>query len=139
MSANTTPIFPLTPRNSWCKKTTANVNYDGTGANVSTAFTAGVNGSRIDKIVMKSLGTNQPTVARFFINNGLDSNDPSNNALFTEQTLSATSSSSTISLGEVNLDYSGTDVYLPAGYKLNVTLGTATSPGWQFTVFGSDY
>lgn len=142
MAMTSTPVFPQTPKNSWCIATTANNVYDGTGTigtNIWTAFTAGSNGSRLDKIVLKPLGTNVATVMRVFLNNGSTNATATNNALFSEQTLSATAASATSSLGEVVLDYTGTDTYIQSGYKLNVNLGTTVAAGWQVTVFAGDY
>jgi hypothetical protein len=130
-----TPIFPATPKTSWGKLTTANTNYDGTGT-VTELFTAGVNGSRIDSIKVKPLGTNVATVLRLFVNNGSDPETPDNNSLIFELTLPETTASQVASLAEYQevLDFA-----IPAGYKLYGSLGTEVASGYQVTVFGGDY
>jgi len=80
MTANTQPIFPLTPKVSWGTVTTANTAKDGTGT-VVTVFTAGADGSRIDQIKVRALGTNVATVIRFFVNNGSTNATAANNSL----------------------------------------------------------
>lgn len=45
MSANTSPIFVLTPRSPGVRVATANTNTDGSSGTYGTLFTAGLNGS----------------------------------------------------------------------------------------------
>lgn len=56
MPANTTPIFVLTPNCSSVSLTSSNTARDGSGT-MSTVFTAGTNGSRVDYIVFTSTQT----------------------------------------------------------------------------------
>lgn len=53
MSANTTPIFTLTPNCQVVTISAANTASDGSGTLV-TLFSAGLNGSRLDSIVFKN-------------------------------------------------------------------------------------
>lgn len=145
MAANTLPIYPLTPKVSWSGTiTTANTGKDGTGI-VATAFTAGVNGSRIDQIKVRALGTNVATVLRFFINNGNSNATPANNTLVHEVTIAATTLSETSALVDNDITIAkGMSVavpipFLPAGYKINCTIGTTVAAGIQVTVHGGDY
>ena len=146
MPANTTPIFPLTPKCSWSGNIqTANTAKDGSGT-VFTAFTAGANGSRIDQIKVRALGTNVATVLRFFVNNGLTNATPNNNSLIHEETIAATTLSEVAALADkdVLIPKNGGVVavpipFLPAGYKINCTIGTAIAAGLEVTVHGGDY
>lgn len=135
MPANITPIFPLTPKVSWATLTTANTAKDGTGT-VGTCYTAGANGARVDYLKVRALGTNVATVLRVFLNNGSDNDTAGNNSLVLEQTIAATTLSETAALADnlVTLDMS-----IPAGYKINVTIGTTVAAGLQVTAFGGDY
>lgn len=135
MPANITPIFPLTPKVSWATLTTANTAKGGTGT-VGTCYTAGANGARVDYLKVRALGTNVATVLRVFLNNGSDNDTAGNNSLVLEQTIAATTLSETAALADnlVQLDMS-----LPAGYKINVTIGTTVAAGLQVTSFGGDY
>lgn len=142
---NTTPIFPLTPKVSFGKVTAANTAKDGTGT-VVTVATGGTNGTKIDQILIRALGSNVATVMRFFINNGSDSTIATNNTLVHEVTCAATTLSETAALTGLDVAIPADDgaykvpvPYLPAGYKLNIAIGTAVSAGLQVTVFGVDY
>jgi len=146
MSANTQPIFPLTPIVSWNTSaiTTANTAKDGTGT-VVTLATGGLNGTRIDQIKVRPLGTNVATVMRFFINNGLANTTAANNALVYEITCPSTTLSEVAALADIDvLVYKGSEVYppiqvLPTGYKLNVTIGTTVASGFSIVVSGGDF
>ena len=135
MPANTTPIFPLTPKVSFAKLLTANTAKDGTGT-VAGVFTAGSNGARVDYLKVRALGTNVATVLRVFINNGSDPTVAANNTLFIEQTIAATTLSEVAALDDniVTLDLS-----LPAGYVLTCTIGTTVASGLMVTAVGGDY
>ena len=144
MAANITPIFPLTPRVQWGTVLSANTAKDGTGV-VIPVFTAGLNGSKIDQIKVRALGTNVATVLRFFINNGSSNTVAANNTLIHEITIPATTLSEVAALLDNDvLIIKGSSMpcpipYLPAGYKINVAIGTAVASGLQVTVHGADY
>lgn len=141
MPANTEPIYPLTPNQSWGTLTTANTAKDGTGT-VTTIFTAGANGARFDSAKVRALGTNVATVMRFFINNGGANSTPANNTLFHEVTIAATTLSETSALADTSIYFNGIDlpqVVLKPGYKINVTIGTAVASGLAAVGFGGDY
>ena len=137
MPQNTQPIFTLTPDVAWGTTTvaTANTAKDGTGT-VLTVFTAGANGSYVQRVRFRPAGTNVQTVARVFINNGSTNATAANNILWDEITIAATTVSETTaqSTFEIPLNYA-----LPAGYKLNVTIGTTIAAGLYVSVIGGDY
>lgn len=137
MPANTSPIFSLTPVNSWGTTaiTTANTAKDGTGT-VLTVYTAGANGSYVQRVRFRPSGTAVQTVARLFINNGSTNATAANNILFDEITLSAITLSETAAQPsfEIPLNFA-----LPAGYKLNITIGTTVAAGWYVSAIGGDY
>lgn len=135
MPANVQPIFPITPIVTWAKLTTANTAHDGTGT-VATVFTAGTNGARVDRLKIRPMGTGSQTVLRVFINNGADSTTATNNILYSEKTIIATTSSETESLDDYILPL---DIALPASYKINCTLGTTVAPGIAVTCEGGNF
>lgn len=138
MPANTSPIYTLTPDIGGIGTsaiTSANTAKDGTGT-VVTAFTAGANGSFVQRIRFRSAGTNVATVARIFINNGGTTSTATNNILYDEITLAATTLSETAALATYELPL---NFALPAGYKLTVTIGTSVSAGYYVSVIGGDY
>ncbi len=136
MAANTTPIFALTPRSSGITTgTSSNTNKDGTGT-VATIFTAGANGSKVDRVFLQHLGSNTATVLRFFVNNGSSNTTPANNCLVHEEALASWSNSETAA-STSTVWYS--NLILPAGYKINVTTATAIASGVQCTGEGGDF
>ena len=138
MAANTAPIFSSAGDVQWGTTaiTTANTAKDGSGT-VLTAFTAdATNGGFVQRIRFRAAGTNIATVARIFINNGSSNATPSNNILYDEITLAATTLSETSALAvyELPLNFA-----LPAGYKLNVTIGTTIAAGYYVSTIGGKY
>ncbi len=132
---NTTPIYSGTPNVSWGTVTTANTAKDGTGT-VVTVYTAGADGGRCDYVRVRALGTNTATVLRVFINNGSTNATASNNVLVGEVTLPATTASATAALVEVGYTFNQA---LQAGYKINMTIGTAVAAGWIASAEAGSY
>lgn len=136
MAANTTPIFVGTPRNSYISTgTTANTAFDGTGT-VTTVFTGGANGSKVETVSLYNIGSNVATVVRFFINNGSANSIAVNNALVYEVTWA--SNTATQVAASVPVIWQA-NIYLPATYKLNCTIGTAVASGIMVNAQGGDY
>jgi hypothetical protein len=125
--ANTAPISPLSPAESWnaTPLVGANTALDGTGT-VGTIITAGTNGCRVPRVRVVHRGTNVATVLRIFENNGSTNATPANNNLVAEETIAA----NTLSQIAKSVYY---DIYLnivlKPGYKLMYTIGTAVASG----------
>lgn len=135
MAANTSPIFPLTPKMAWATLTAANIAKDGTGT-VSTVATAGANAAFVEGIRVVPIGTNVPTVLRVFANNGSSSAVAANNSLWYEVTLPTATLSEVAAQTPQVVAMNRT---LPAGYKLNVCLGTAIAAGVSVVGNWQDY
>jgi hypothetical protein len=146
MPANTSPIFTLTPHVSWGTvddnaaatagpMLTANANMNGTSY-VTPVFTAGANGSYLQRLIARPMGTNIATVLRIFLNNGLTNATPGNNALIGEVTLPATTANAAAALQSIEF---ALNFPIPAGYVINCTLGTAVAAGYMVTMVGGDY
>jgi hypothetical protein len=147
MAQNTNPIFPLIPVNSWVSGTAATAGTPGLTANTTTDLTAGtiygpiftadaVDGSRLDFIKVRALGTNVATVIRIWINNGSVTTTAANNTLYLERTLSATTVSQTAEQPDIILPMG---ISLAAGYRVYATFGTAVAAGFHLTAIGGDY
>jgi|APGre2960657373_1045057.scaffolds.fasta_scaffold19957_1 hypothetical protein len=147
MAQNTNPIFPLIPVNTWVSGTAATAGTPGLTANTTTDLTAGtiygpietagaVEGSRLDFIKVRSLGTNVATVIRIWINNGSVTTTAANNTLYLERTLSATTVSQTAEQPDIILPL---NISLAAGYRVYATFGTAVAAGFHLTAIGGDY
>lgn len=147
MAQNTNPIFPLTPVNSWVSGAAANAATPGVTANTTKDLTSGtiygplftgkaVDGSRLDFIKVRALGTNVATVVRLFINNGSATGTAANNTLYLERTLSATTVSETSEQPDIILPLG---ISIPAGYRIYATFGTAVAAGFHLTAIGGEY
>jgi hypothetical protein len=141
MAPNTTPIFPKAAHVGFGKVTTANTALDGQGTYGTTVillFTAAAEGSRIDEIRLKHLGTNIATALRIYLNDGVDGHaDPTHNTLLYDKTIAANTLSQVAEAAEIVIwpDF----LVLPAGYKLYASVGTTIAAGIQITVLGGDY
>jgi len=147
MAQNTNPIFPLIPVNTWVSGTAATAGTPGLTANTTTDLTAGTtygpiftadatDGSRLDFIKVRSLGTNVATVIRLWINNGAETTTAANNALYLERTLFTTTVSQTAEQPDIILPL---NISLAAGYRVYATFGTAVAAGFHLTAVGGDY
>lgn len=138
MPANTSPIFSVAGDIQWSSAaiTAANTTTDLTSGTITAVFTAGANGSYVQRIRFRHLGTNVATVARVWINNGSTTGTAANNTLWDEITLAA----NTLSQVAAAINYElPLGFALPAGYVIYVTLGTAVAAGFRATVIGGDY
>jgi len=138
MAANTQPIFSIAGEAQWSSGaiTAANTTTDLTSGTIYAIFTGGTNGSYIQRIRFRHLGTNVATVARVWINNGSTTGTAANNTLWDEITLAANTLSQTAAAINYELPFG---FALPAGYVIYVTLGTAVAAGFKATIIGGDY
>ena len=136
MAVTATPIFSQTPVFTVGQTiTTANTSKDGTGT-VVLLYTAGANGSRIDAIKVRSTGTAVATVVRIFVNNGAANTTATNNSLYVEATIAATTLSEVAALAD-NVITMG--ISLPATYRVYATIGTTVATALQVSAVGGDY
>lgn len=148
MPANTAPIFTLTPDvqvGGAIRGPSANTALDGTGANSFLIFTAGSNGSFVDEIVFKPVGSPAATAIRVFF--------CTDTGTFTAGTTNTAANSSLIDdVGAPSVTQSQTSAAprlsllmnraLPVDTKLFVTFGTSTGAagtGYAITTFAGDY
>jgi len=147
MAQNTSPIFPLIPEVTWVSGAAANSATPGVTANTTKDLTSGTiygpiftaeatDGSRLDFIKVRALGTNTGTVIRIFINNGSVTTTAANNTLYLERTLSSTTVSETQEQPDIILPL---NISLPASYRIYATFGTAVAAGFHLTAVGGDY
>ena len=137
MPANTAPIFTNVLKNQWgANITTANTAMDGTGT-VITCFTAdATDGSFVNKLTVRGLGTNTTSVLRVFLNNGSTNATAGNNVLIADIPLPATAASNTAAIAPIDVPL---NLAIAAGYKLNLTIGTTVSAGYAVAAHGGDY
>lgn len=111
MAANTTPIFALTPILAVAQVSTANTNRDGTGT-LADVVTGATEGTRIDKIYIKAVGTTTGGMIRFFIYDG------ANNRLWKEVIVAPITPSATVESFSSSF---ATDLIIPSTYKLKAS------------------
>lgn len=136
MAMNTAPIYSAAPIISWGVIDTANTAKDGTGTVVPVFTADATNGGRVEKLRIKAKGTNVATVLRVWLNNGSTNATAANNTLLAEMTIAATTLSEVAQLAENELIL---NIALPAGYVLNVTIGTTVAAGLHVTAIGGRY
>lgn len=145
MPANTSPIYSIAGRNDSVAANnsglvvgpTANTALDGSGT-MYKAFTAGSNGSYVQKIRFRPVGSPAATVCRVFISSSTTTS-ATNTWLFDEITLPAVTLSQTAasSVFELPLNFA-----MPANYLLYVTFGTSTGSsgtGYSVVTVAGDY
>ena len=137
MPANTAPIFTLLPEILWNNSVTAaNTTTDLTSGTIYDVFTGGTNGSYVQKIRFRHVGTNVATVVRVWLNNGGVTTTALNNSLFDEITIAANTVSQTAASTNYELPL---NFALPPSYRIYVTTGTVLAAGLDVTVIGGDY
>ncbi len=137
MPANTSPIFTLTPDIQWgLSATTANTTKTLEAGTNYLCFSAGTNGSFVQRIRFRTLGTNVASVARVWINNGSTTANATNNTLWDEISLPATTVTEVAAQSNYELPL---NFALPPNYAIYITLGTAVAAGWDAIVVGGDY
>lgn len=138
MPANTIPIFVKTPDNQWItipSGVAGNTAKDGTGTTY-TVFTAGADGSFVEFIRIRPLGTNIQTVLRVFLNNGSTPATATNNSFFTERTIPASTNSETQELNEQQIPL---NIGLSPGQRILISNPQNVAAGFQATAIGGDY
>lgn len=145
MPANTSPIYSITGditsvasnNSGLIVGPTANTAQDGTGT-LYKAFTAGANGSYVQKIRFRPVGSPAATVCRVFVSSSTTTN-ATNTWLYDEITLPAVTVSQTAasSVFELPINFA-----MPANYLLYVTFGTSTGSagtGYSVVTVAGDY
>ena len=146
MAANISPIFPLVPNISWISGTAAAAGTPGIAANTTTDLTSGTiygpmstggtNGTRVDFLRFRPLGSTAATVVRIWINNGSVTTTAANNVLFFERTMPVFTVSQVAELADMIVPM---NVSIPTGYRIYLTFGTAVAAGFHVTAVSGDY
>lgn len=121
------PQFAVTPRLSIVQASGANTATDGTGT-LATLITAGFSGTKIYEVLVDAASTTTAGMVRLFVNDG------TNNRLFDEFNVSATTASSTVPTFRTSKSYS--NLVLPSGYGLRASTHNAET--FNVYAFGAD-
>lgn len=155
MTANVTPIFPLTPNvgalnakiTSAMTSTKAFEGTDTVGASLALCFTAGANGARVDFLRVKHSssaaaapsGTTNATVVHVFLNNGSDNTVAANNQFIGAVAIASRAVTTTAEMPEYRLPL---DISIPAGYRLYAGITSSlggTNCALAISAQGGDY
>jgi len=145
MPANTSPIFSVvgatdsvaTNNSGLVVGPTANTAQDGSGT-LYKAFTAGANGSYVQKIRFRPVGSPAATVCRVFISSSTTTS-ATNTWLYDEITLPAVTVSQTAASSVFELPL---NIAVDPNYLLYVTFGTSTGSagtGYSVVTIAGDY
>lgn len=137
MPANPNPMFTRVADIQWTAASLATGSTTKDGTTAVLAFTAdATNGGYVDRMRFRALGTNVVSMARVWINNGSTSATATNNVLWDEITLPATTISevAALSVYELPLGFA-----LPPGYRLYVVLATTVAAGYHCSTIGGKY
>jgi hypothetical protein len=134
MSANTSPIFALSPELAIATVTTATTDRTGaTMTNTVTLLTAATNGTKITQIGAKVAGTNTATLVLIFVSDSSGANFK----LFDEIALTGVTASTTTTSQRAVTAYS--DLQLKAGQVVKVGITVATTDGVNCFAIKGDY
>ena len=145
MAANTSPIYSIVGATDSVASNntglvvgpTANTAQDGTGT-LYKAFTAGTNGSYVQKMRFRPVGSPAATVCRVFISSSTTTSATAT-WLYDEITLPATTVSQTAASSVFELPI---NVALDPSYLIYVTFGTSTGSagtGYSIVTIAGDY
>lgn len=145
MPANTSPIYSIVGATDSVAANnsglvvgpTANTAQDGTGT-LTKAFTAGTNGSYVQKVRFRPVGSPAATVCRVFISSSTTTS-ASATWLYDEITLPAVTVSQTAATAVFELPL---NIALDPSYLLFVTFGTSTGSsgtGYSIVTIAGDY
>lgn len=144
MAANTSPIFTLIPRNGFAKVTAADATMDGTDADVKLVFTAGADGSFLQRLIAQPISTSGSTTTnaaalRIYMNNGSSVGTAGNNQLIKEWSLAAIAVNQTATAMSTSYEIP-LNFQLAPGYAIYVGVTSfAANTQWNITSIHGDY
>ena len=141
MAGNASPIFAKVGQVGIGTLSAANTGSD-LSTNAALIFTGdATNGSIVNEVRAKyTPGTSTvATVFRVWINNGSSPGTTTNNALVSEITIAAITTSQVAATVDYVVPMPRGGLVLPPGYRLYATIGTYSTGGFQVIAIGGDY
>lgn len=137
---NIDPIFSRVADIQWIGSiVAANTTADLTAGTSYNAYVAdATNGGFVSSIKFTPIpgGNTTATVARIWMNNGSTTGTAANNVLIGQMTLPAITGTIVAATADYELPINRA---FPPGYKIYVTIGTASAVGWNAIVFAGKY
>lgn len=139
MPANTTPIFVLTPNVGQARVSAANTASDGSGSLV-TLFTAGADGSRVDRITVRNAQVTAAASSAMVVRVFITDTSGSNPRLYAEAALAAATRTASAIGANTTITFLG-GLILRSGQLLQVCQSVYAGAQDQndFTAEGGDY
>lgn len=129
----TSPSFAVYPEIGHGLVTVLNNNRDGTSGSGYVTFASGASqGTRIAEIIVTTTGTVVAGLARIYISGAGITNNP----LFDELTITATTPSASVKAYRLSTIYN--NLVLQSGQFLNATNSIGSSQGFNIFAFGAD-
>lgn len=144
MTANTSPIYTITPNNGFGFVTAADTSQIGTSAGVVLVMTAGTFGNFISRLIFQPISTSGSTTTsaatgRIYLNNGSTVGTAANNCLFKEINLPAIAVNLTATVAAIGYE-SPINFQIPNGYKIYVGVtAIAANTQWNVLAISGDY
>jgi len=140
MAVNVDPLFTDVARIGIAQLAAANTGAD-LSTNAALIFTGGADGSLLVEARMKYIpGTSTvATAARLWINNNGTLSTTTNNSLLTEMTVAAITSSQTAATVDYVFLLPRAGLFVPANYRVYITIGTYSTGTFMCTGIGGDY
>lgn len=132
MAVTATPIFIQTPRSEVVAISTANTNRDASGT-LSSAVSAGTNGSKVERIDITATGTTTAGVVRIFVFDG------SAYKLWREVLVQAITPSATIAVYTNSIDCSSPGSALLLATGRSIKASTHNAETFNVTVILGDF
>lgn len=137
MAQNTNPVFSLVPNIGMIQSAlTANTGTDITAGTIYLCFTAGANGSWVDFMDIKPLGTNVASFFRFWVNNGSATGTLANSNYVKDWANPSTVAANTNPQPQGPMPWR---LALPPGWRIYATLPTGVAAGFDITTYGGDF
>jgi hypothetical protein len=124
------PQFASLPRFAAIQLNSANPNLDGLGVMGAVTFAAGVNGSRVDKCVVKATVSTTAGMVRLFVSSATAT------TLLTEIPITAVTKSASVPAFETVVDFLG-GLVIPTG--CTVKASTEKAEAINVSLFGGDF
>lgn len=142
---NTTPIVPVVGNIGWATADgdggtagpikTGNTAKNGSGA-INKIFTAGANGSILNRLRFNPVGAQDGTVLRVFILNASGSPGVNDYILWREIPLPAITSGD---MATPQDRFENVHMLIPPGYRIVVTINDTLPYGWRVMAEGADF
>lgn len=132
--------YIATPKRSTATISTANTNFDGTGA-MAIVYTAGALGARIERVVVQATATTAAGLVNLFVSDDTAANTAANTHLYDSAIIAAVTPNASIAPFSITMEEFSEPNRFPIILSAGQTLRASTSVAQAFriTAIGGDY